>query len=347
MDFTAFFDDSDRKFRYWSDVPSLSAEAKSFSTFSSKEFASNHKKKIQQVAWNCTGDLLGSGSRDKTIKLFDPTTTRAVSELIGHSHHVWQLMWDPNSPNRLASAAKDQTVRLWDSRTAKATTVLKAEDGLINLCWSPQGNYIAVGDLRDVVSIIDLRTLKIMPSPKKFPYMVHGMTFDTTEKFLMLGTALGNVMIMRFPQISQCAYTIEAHTGYCYCVVTNKSGSLLATGGADALVQVWDTKEMVCKRTFSRLDFPVRQISLSHDSRFIASCCLLENKTASKSAESRIDISEVSSGHSVHTVVTNNDILSIAWSPVQNILAMGGAIGGGSSREGSGVVSLWGPGGRS
>lgn len=44
----------------------------------------------------------------------------------------------------------------------------------------------------------------------------------------------------------------------------------LASGGADALVSLWDLDSGVCARTFARQDNPVRSVSFSPDSRHLA-----------------------------------------------------------------------------
>ena len=43
-----------------------------------------------------------------------------------------------------------------------------------------------------------------------------------------------------------------------------------ATGGGDALVTIWDLDDLVCLRTYARMDMPVRTVSISHDSRYLA-----------------------------------------------------------------------------
>ena len=48
-------------------------------------------------------------------------------------------------------------------------------------------------------------------------------------------------------------------------------GEYLAVGGADAMVTIWDVQELVCLRTCTRFEWPVRTLSFSCDSRFLAS----------------------------------------------------------------------------
>lgn len=64
-------------------------------------------------------------------------------------------------------------------------------------------------------------------------------------------------------------------------------GKYFATGSADALVSLWDVDELVCVRCFSRLDWPVRTLSFSHDGKMLASA----------SEDHFIDIAEVETGN--------------------------------------------------
>jgi len=65
--------------------------------------------------------------------------------------------------------------------------------------------------------------------------------------------------------------TLVGHTANCYCIEFAPSGEYFAVGGADALVSLWDTNELVCVATFERLEWPVRTLAFSHDSAYIAS----------------------------------------------------------------------------
>ena len=60
--------------------------------------------------------------------------------------------------------------------------------------------------------------------------------------------------------------TLYAHTANCYCIEFAPNGEHFAVGSADALVSLWSLQELVCARTFGRLEWPVRTLSFSHDS---------------------------------------------------------------------------------
>ncbi len=44
----------------------------------------------------------------------------------------------------------------------------------------------------------------------------------------------------------------------------------LSVGSGDALVSLWDSQELICIRTFGRLESAIRTISFTHDNQYIA-----------------------------------------------------------------------------
>lgn len=117
-------------------------------------FRSGHHQKINSLGWNMTGNRLATGSADMGIKIWDLDNAQLklrCSINQAHSQAVQQICWSKTQPDMLISTSWDKNVILWDTRTdlkrksAKkvATVVTKGEN--INLCWSPDGNTIAVG----------------------------------------------------------------------------------------------------------------------------------------------------------------------------------------------------------
>ncbi len=58
-------------------------------------------------------DYVASGSRDKTIKLWETRNGRCVLTLSGHDNWVTDLVFHPNG-KFLISTSDDKSIRIWD-----------------------------------------------------------------------------------------------------------------------------------------------------------------------------------------------------------------------------------------
>jgi THO complex subunit 3 len=118
----------------------------------------------------------------------------------------------------------------------------------INVAWSPDGNYIAVGNKHDVVSIIDVRKNQIVKN-QEFKYEVNEMTWNPSGDTFLLTTSKGTVDLFSFPNF-ELLHSFQAHSGPCYVLEYDPLHQYIATGGADAMVTLWDTSDLVCVHSF-------------------------------------------------------------------------------------------------
>ncbi|KAK4519805.1 uncharacterized protein ATC70_010047 [Mucor velutinosus] len=285
-----------------------------FSSAKIREYK-GHKEKVHSVAWNADGRRLASGSVDKTARVWSPqrsTDVKYSTELKGHTGSVDQLDWNPTHPDRLATASSDQTVRIWDQRSGKCTAKVDTEGENINICWSPDGNDIAVGDKNDKITFIDTRTNQIKFT-KDFRYEVNEFTWNLANNLFCVTTGQGNIELYDYPSFEQVA-TGRGHTSSCYSVEADPSGNYLAAGSADGSVSLWDMESMNCIRAFGKLTHPVRTLSFSFDAQYIAYA----------SEDHFIDISHVQSGESVKNIECSAAMNTVAWSPRDYYLAYAG-----------------------
>ena len=62
---------------------------------------------------------------------------------------------------------------------------------------------------------------------------------------------LNDLVIFSYPEL-KLEYILNAHPANCICIEFDKRGRYFATGSADAVMSLWDVRELVCVRTFSR-----------------------------------------------------------------------------------------------
>ncbi|CAA7062618.1 unnamed protein product [Microthlaspi erraticum] len=290
-------------------------ETISFKSLHSRDYQ-GHKKKVHSVAWNSNGTKLASGSVDQTARIWniEPHGHSKVKdlELKGHTDSVDQLCWDPKHSDQVATASGDKSVRLWDTRSGKCTQQAELSGENINITYKPDGTHVAVGNRDDELTILDVRKFKILHK-RKFSYEVNEIAWNMSGDQFFLTTGLGTVEVLAYPSLKPLD-TLTAHTAGCYCIATDPKGRYFAVGSADSLVSLWDMSDMLCLRTFTKLESPVRTISFNHTGEYIASA----------SEDLFIDIANVQTGRTVHQVPCRAAMNSVEWNPRYNLLAYAG-----------------------
>lgn len=290
-----------------------------------------HTSKVHSVDWNCDGRRLASGSFDKTVSLFGFQSDKLVKKhtFKGHSDSVDQLCWHPNNPDLLATASLDRTVRLWDARTTKNIETVNTKGENINITWSPDGQSIAVGNKEDLVTFIDTRNYK-MRCEQQFKFEVNEISWNNDNDLFFLTSGKGDIHILSYPSLKQ-EMVLKAHPGTCICIEFDPTGKYFAVGSADALVSIWDANHLVCLRTISRLEWPARTISFSHDGQLLVSA----------SEDLVIDVCYVETGEKVAEIATEAPTFTVAFHPKQYLLAFACDDKDSYQRD-TGTVKVWG-----
>ncbi|XP_059473059.1 THO complex subunit 3 [Neocloeon triangulifer] len=270
-----------------------------------------HSSKVHSVGWSCDGKRLASGSFDKSVTIFTLDRDRLSKEhtFTGHDGSVDQICWHSTNANLLSTASGDKTVRIWDSRAKKCVSKINTKGENINITWSPDGSTIAVGNKEDLVTFIDTRTDKIREE-KQFKFEVNEISWNKDGDLFFLTNGQGCINILSYPNL-ELHHILQCHPGTCICIEFDPTGKYFATGSADALVSLWDVNDLVCLRTFQRLDWPVRTLSFSHDGKLLASA----------SEDLIIDIGDVESGEKVTEITVEAATFTVAWHPKQYLLA--------------------------
>lgn len=84
-----------------------------------------------------------TGSRDKTIRIWDCSSGQCLKTLVGHDNWIRSIVFHPNG-RHLLSCSDDKTIRAWDLRTGRCVKVVDAHDHFVtSMAW---GRASAGGD---------------------------------------------------------------------------------------------------------------------------------------------------------------------------------------------------------
>ena len=115
-----------------------------------------HSDSVSAVTFSSDGRRIASGSKDKTIKVWDVTTGHVEKTLTDHSGWVNFVAFSPDG-RRIASGSNDRTIKIWDVTTGQVEKTLTTHSGWVNaVAFSPDGRRIASGSGDKTIMVWDV-----------------------------------------------------------------------------------------------------------------------------------------------------------------------------------------------
>ncbi|PTB97123.1 hypothetical protein C9994_04185 [Marivirga lumbricoides] len=176
-----------------------------------------HSEVVKTVQLSEDGRYLFTGSRDKTIKMWDAESGLEIRTLFGHEHTINNISIDKKG--RIASSSADMTVNIWDHSTGEILwTSPKAKDFLTDVAFAPNGKQLALGGYENHVVIYDWQSgdsLKALPvnSDKGTGYGV-ALTWSSDGAYLAIGE--DNKELSLYDTKSwELVYQLKPENGWC------------------------------------------------------------------------------------------------------------------------------------
>ncbi|KAF0922146.1 hypothetical protein E2562_027764 [Oryza meyeriana var. granulata] len=82
----------------------------------------------------------------------------------------------------------------------------------------------------------------------------HEIAWNKTGDLFFTTTGLRHVEVISYPSFKTLC-KLNAHTAGCYCIGMDPLDRYFAVGSADSPVSLWDVKELLCVKTFTKLDY--------------------------------------------------------------------------------------------
>jgi WD40 repeat protein len=102
-----------------------------------------HELAVISVATSVDSNFVATGSRDKSIKLWELSTGREVRSFLGHEMSVTALRFSPDG-KILLSGSNDKTVRGWEVTTGKEIFKMNIGNFITDLSIAHNGKFFAV-----------------------------------------------------------------------------------------------------------------------------------------------------------------------------------------------------------
>lgn len=196
-----------------------------------------HSDKVYTLATSADGKTLVTGSKDKTVRVWDVATGKQTWSFQGHLGIVTAVAIRPDG-RQLASGGDDGSVKIWPLSPAdEHRSFTDATEPLWTATYSPNGDKFAAAGADKVVRVYDASTGKLLKPLSGHTKAVTALAFLPGDK---LATAAGDKLVKLWNLADGTAVDLAGHTSAVLAVGADPEGKLVVSGSADRSVRGWD-----------------------------------------------------------------------------------------------------------
>lgn len=230
------------------DVSNLSETHETFETQTMYTKHKHHKGSIYCVAWSPMGDLLATGSNDKTIKMFqynmDMNAQGPEMELSFHDGTVRDMVFMQDTINRssllISGGAGDCKIYVTDCETGMPVRAMAGHSGHVYALHSWGGCMFVSGSADKTARFWDLRAstaITVVPSSTGSAFA--SVCVDPSGRLLASGHEDGSVMLYDI-RGSRGIQSFRPHSGECRTVRFSMNAFYLLTGSYNKKIIMTD-----------------------------------------------------------------------------------------------------------
>ncbi len=276
-----------------------------------------HSDCVYSVAISPDGKTLASGSRDKTVKLWDIRTGQELRTNINGTGFlngaIYSVVFCADGET-IASAGADQTVRLRNLRAGMEIRTLSGHSSLVySAAIGQDGQTIVSGSSDRTIKVWDLNTGREIRTIDGNFSPVYSVAISPNGKIIISGSDDGSARLWDL-KTGQEIRTIIGHSKAVRSVAISSNSQTIASGSCDDTIQVWDLSAGRVIRTLRGHLNWVNSIAISPDGQILAS----------GSADTTVKLWDLNTGQQIRTFTGHSSAVEcVAFSPDGKVIASG------------------------
>ncbi len=200
-----------------------------------------HQAWVRSVAVSPDGQLIVSGSGDKTVKLWSVARGQLLHTLDGHSTWVRGVSISPDQ-KLVASVSNDKTIRLWHPQTGVHMQTLTGHtDWIRAVAFLPPDGALATGGQDKVIHLWDLQKNSLLRTLTGHDHWVLALAPHPTQPIMFSGSRDRTIRCWNVAT-GKCERILLGHTSEVSALAISPDGDRLLSSSADQTVRLWDIK---------------------------------------------------------------------------------------------------------
>jgi WD40 repeat protein len=169
---------------------------------------SGHTATVRSVAFSPDGTTLASGSKDKTIKLWDVATGTKLRTLSGHEKIVNSVAFSPDGAKLASGSDFPGSIKLWEVASGRELRTLRGHgsgsiindidyklDGINSVAFSPDGTTIASGSQDYTIKLWEVASGQELHTFRGHTSEVNSVAFSPDGATLASGSVDGTIKL--------------------------------------------------------------------------------------------------------------------------------------------------------
>ena len=251
---------------------------------------SGHTDSVLTVAFSPNGELLVSGSSDKTIRLWESETGKLRRARDEHAAPVTTVAFSPEDKKFWSASRQNNMLRSWYSRDGGRwsfkTSSVDMVKSITTVAFSQYSKTFARAveltmALKDkfqfAVFLSETETGNdFVPIFTKHTQKIVALTISPSGEFIATGSSDWTIEVWKVRDtaplnemdLGDPLWILKGHAGTVTSVAFSPNGKMLATGGVDQRVRLWDLTTGQHLHTFSNHTSKISAVAFASDDVF-------------------------------------------------------------------------------
>jgi len=269
-------------------------------------------KEVVSVCWNHNGTLLATGCSDGIARLWLADGTLKFV-LAAHSQPVYTVSFSPDG-QYLLTGSGDSSVISWNVHTGQKQQIFNFHSQkTLDIDWFDNSTFaFCTEDSKIIICVLGI------PRPifelSGHTGAVNEIAWDPSKKYLASCSDDKTIRIW-FPFEKDQWFSLEGHTLEVYTiewVPQRKNSYILASGGFDSSVRVWDVQKRTCLYIINDHSDCIYSITFSPNG--------INFLTGGK--DNVVNVYRTNSGTKVAKCNTNGSVFGVYWNPKGNLVSI-------------------------